>query len=164
MGVMLGSAELIRQFSPETFARGLDDWAWVLGDQDLTPVAASIFGDVFLQGADGVWFLDTLEATLTRQWPNMATLQEVLNTAEGQDQFLLGGLAMAAQRGGLVPGPVQVLTFAVHPQIGGALTPEKVEVMDYVVASSITGQLLRQVSQMAPGTTISGFTVAEDEG
>jgi hypothetical protein len=78
--------DMIRRFDADTFARGLEDWAWLMGGRDLQPIAASMFGDVFLQGGDGVWYLDALEGTLTLQWPDARALEAVLNTAEGQDQ------------------------------------------------------------------------------
>src|SRR6478672_10772731 len=97
--------ELIRRFDAATFARGLADWTWLIGDRDLRPIAASTFGDVFLDGDDGVWFLDSLEGTLTLEWPDASALQAALNTAEGQDQYLLGGLATGATERGVIPGP-----------------------------------------------------------
>lgn len=150
--------EMIRRFDPETFARGLADWGWLIGGRNLQPIAASMFGDVFLQGSDGVWFLDTLEGTLTMRWPDAATLQAELNTAEGQDQYLLGGLAVAAQRRGIVPGPAQILTFSILPALGGPISADNVEAMDYVVAASICGQVRRQLDNLPPGTKVSGFT------
>lgn len=148
--------EMIRRFDAETFARGLVDWARLIGDRDLRPIAASMFGDIFLQGTDGVWFLDSLEGTLTLQWPDAQTLQGALNTSEGQDQYLLGGIAVGAQQRGVVPGPTQVLMFSVHPALGGRISPDNVEAMDYVVASSICGQLRRQLKDLPPGTPITG--------
>lgn len=95
---------MIRRFDAETFARGLADWEWLLGGRDLRPIASSMFGDVFLQGSDGVWFLDSLEGTLDLQWPDVQALQAVLNTTEGQDRYLLGGVAIGAQQRGVIPG------------------------------------------------------------
>lgn len=151
--------ELIRRFDAATFARGLTDWAWLIGDRDLRPVAASMFGDVFLQGASGVWFLDSLEGTLTLEWPDATALQAALNTADGQDQYLLGGLAIGATERGVIPGPDQILTFSVPPALGGAMSPDNIEAMDYVVASSICGQLRQQIKDLPPGTPITGFTL-----
>ncbi|MEV5967315.1 hypothetical protein AB0L70_36440 [Kribbella sp. NPDC051952] len=151
--------EMIRRFDAETFARGLADWAWLIGDRDLRPIAASMFGDVFLQGPDGVWFLDSLEGTLTLEWPDAEALQGALNTPEGQDQYLLGGIAIGAQQRGVVPGPSQVLMFSVHPALGGEITSGNVEAMDYVVASSICGQLRRQLKDLPPGSPITEISL-----
>lgn len=151
--------ELIRRFDAATFARGLADWTWLIGDRDLRPIAASMFGDVFLDGDDGVWFLDSLEGTLTLEWPDASALQAALNTAEGQDQYLLGGLAIGATERGVIPGPDQILMFSVPPTLGGSMSPDNIEAMDYVVASSICGQLRQQIKDLPPGTPITGFTL-----
>ena len=85
----------------------------------------------------------------------------VLNTTQGQDQYLLAGLALAAARHrGLTPGPEDVLSWTTPPALGGATTIENLEVMSFVVCLSIQGQLHRQVKDLPPGTRISGFTLA----
>ena len=120
-----------------------------------------MFGDVFLQGSDGVWFLDSIEGTLALRWPDVHALQALLNTPEGQDQFLLGSIAIAAQERGLAAGPAEIFTFTVHPALGGPISAENVETMDYVVASSICGQLRLQLKDLPPGTPITGFALDE---
>jgi hypothetical protein len=153
--------ELIRRFDDETFARGLADWQWLLGDRPLRPLAASMFGDVFLQGDDGIWFLDSLEGTLTLQWSDGLALQAALNTEEGQDQFLLAGLAIGARERGIDPGPEQVFMFNTPPALGGEISADNVHAMDFVVAASLCGQMAAQIRDLAPGTQISGFTFKE---
>ncbi|GAA2731373.1 hypothetical protein GCM10009867_04860 [Pedococcus aerophilus] len=49
----------------------------------LEPIAASAFGDAFLQGLDAVWFLDMMEGNVSPEWPNAQVLQTALNTPEG---------------------------------------------------------------------------------
>lgn len=154
--------ELVRRFPADLLARGLQDWQWLPGLAGKTPIVTSAFGDVFLQGDDGVWFLDTIEGTLTREWDGAMLLRERLNTAEGQDRFLLAGLVETASRLGLVPGESQVLSFKIAPVLGGQIDTTNVEVMDLVVALSVTGQLHRQVKDLPPGTKISGVVLEED--
>ncbi|MBP8880387.1 MAG: hypothetical protein KBF43_00270 [Dermatophilaceae bacterium] len=153
--------DMLRRFDDKTFARGLEDWAWLLAGKPLRPLAASMFGDVFLQGPDGVWFLDSLEGPLAKEWPDARTLESALRTPEGEDQYLLGGIVAAAYEPGLEPGPEQIFMFSVHPALGGAISAENVEVMDYVVASSICGQLREQINGMPPGTRITGVTFTD---
>src|SRR5690348_14526207 len=90
--------ELIRRFTPAAFARGLEDWGWLIGERNLRPLVASVFGDVFMQNEDGVWFLDLLEGALTLEWASAQDLQAALTTAEGQDKYLLGGIALGAEQ------------------------------------------------------------------
>lgn len=122
---------------------------------------ASLFGDVFLQDPTGYWFLDTLEGSLTRQWASQRDIQVALETEEGQDQYLLGGLAMAADARGLKLSDDEVYRFKVPPVIGGTIDLANVEVGGFVVATSFAGQLHDQVKNMPPGANITGFQVGD---
>lgn len=151
--------ELIRRFDSETFSRGLEDWAWQLEGKQLEPIAASMFGDVFLQGPDAAWFLDMMEGDLSPEWPDVQALQADLNTLDGQDHYLLGGIVAGASERGIVAGPGQVLMFSVLPVLGGAISPDNVQAMDYVVASSICGQIRRQLRSVPAGAEVTRLTV-----
>jgi hypothetical protein len=72
--------DLTRNFSPGQFTRALESWDWV-GIGDKSPMFTSPFGDVFFQARDGLWWLDTLEATLTREWVTAEEMSAALNTA-----------------------------------------------------------------------------------
>jgi Domain of unknown function (DUF1851) len=150
--------DLIRTFSPDQFTRALDSWGWI-GIGDKSPVFTSPFGDVFFRSHDGFWWLDTLEATLTRLWANAEELKTALNTPEGQDRFLLAGLAASAERQGITPAAAQVYGFKFAPILGGKIGIDNIEVIDFVVSVNILGQLHKQVRGLPPGTRISGFTV-----
>jgi hypothetical protein len=149
---------LTKVFSDAQFERALESWQWV-GLDGKKPVLASLFGDVFFASTDGWWFLDLIEGSLTHHWPDRDALQHELDTEDGQDQYLLGGLAMSAAAGDLTLGPNEVYSFRIPPIIGGETTVENVETMDFDVALTITGQLHRQVRDLPPGTPISGFRV-----
>lgn len=153
--------ELLRHFSADDYVRALEDWAWT-GAGSLTPVAASVFGDVFLSGPAGILMLDTLEGRLVPAFSDVDEMRSVLATPDGQDQFLTAGLALAAEDRGLVPGGGQVYAYAIPPVLGGKIAVDNIEVMDFVVWLSIAGQLHEQVRNLAPGTRISGVTI--DEG
>lgn len=155
--------DLLRRFSDQQFEQALESWDWIPELSGKKATVASPFGDIFLQSADGAyWVLDLLEGSLNRCAASASDLQALLDTVEGQDELLLAALAEAAWRAGHVPGPDQVLTFSVPPIIGGALEVANIEVMDFVVAVNIAGQILRQVQDLPPGTTISGFTIDGD--
>jgi len=76
-----------------------------------------------------------------------------------QDEYLLGGLAMAASARGLTLQRNEVYGFTVPPIIGGQTVTENIQTIDFDVAPTISGQLHRQVRDLPPGTPISGFTV-----
>jgi hypothetical protein len=151
--------ELTRSFTADQFARALESWDWA-DIQGKQPLFTSPFGDVFFQAQDGFWFLDLLEGTLTRPWPDADALQADLNTAEGQDRYLMAGLAFAAERQGIIPSARQVLSFKVAPVLGAATAVENIEVMDFEVIVQLTGQLHCQVRDMPSGSRITGFTIA----
>ena len=155
--------DLVRRFTPDLVDRALAEWQWLPDLVGKQPMATSAFGDVFLRANDGVWFLDTVEGTLTREWDSPEALQAQLNTADGQDRFLLAGLATAAFATGLAPDESEVLGFKIAPVLGGAFEPENVEVIDLVVSLSIAGQVHRQVKDLPRGTSIAGFAVGGDE-
>lgn len=149
---------LTRTFTAEQYHRGLSSWRWLgLGDRE--PLFASPFGDVFFRAPDGFWWLDTLEATLTRPWATVEELEADLNTFEGQDRYLLAGLAQNAARRGLLPGPDQVYDFRAPPILGGAVDVDNLDVADFVVSLNIAGQIHGQVRDLPPGTPMSGITI-----
>ena len=151
---------LTKTFAQPTFIRALESWRW-LGIEGKAPVLASLFGDVILQDPTGYWFLDTVEGRLTRTWVSQQEVQATLDTEEGQDQYLLGGLAMAAEASGLRLSDDEVYAFKVPPVLGGAFDLENVEVTDFVVAVNLAGQLHDQVKKLPPGTRVSGIQIAD---
>ncbi len=146
--------ELTRRFTAEQFDAALASWGWI-GLDGKVPVFASPFGDVFLESAEGIWWLDTLQGELTCPWEDPAALEADLRTEEGQNQFLLAWLAMAAEGRGLVPAADQVYGFVVPPVLSGELEVENVEVIDFVVSLGIAGQIHEQVRDLPPGTPIT---------
>src|SRR4051812_1327070 len=94
--------DLTRVFAAEQFSRGLESWGWIgIGERE--PLFTSPFGDVFFGADDGFWWLDTLEGSLTRPWDDAEAMKADLGTPDRQDQYLLAGLALAAERRGVVP-------------------------------------------------------------
>lgn len=151
--------EIIRRFEPEQYASALESWAFA----DLTgktPLFTSPFGDVFLQGLDGIWFLDTLEGKVSKNWESVDELQSVLNTPDGQDSFLMAGLALAADDSGKRPTTSPILDFSIAPYLGGAVALENVTVSDFVVSLNIAGQIHSQLRDLPPGTPISSITIS----
>lgn len=153
---------LTKTFGEDSYRRGLEDWAWLPLDGK-RPFLASLFGDVFLEDASGIWLLDVLEGSLNHVFRDRQQMAAVLNTTDGQDRYLLGALALAAERHlGLVPGPAQVLAWKVPPALGAPTTIENLQLMDFEVYLSIQGQIHRQIKDLPPGTKITGFTVGDE--
>lgn len=140
------------------FGAALESWAWI-GLHAVQPVVASLFGDVFLVGQDG-WCLDMIQGSLTRNWGSRDELVADINSGAGQDQYLLGGLAVAAHNSGLVLGEAEVYDFMPPPILGGATELENVTLLDFVVKLNIAGQLHDQIRRLPPGTPITGVTLS----
>ncbi|WP_051510514.1 T6SS immunity protein Tdi1 domain-containing protein [Intrasporangium oryzae] len=151
--------DLIKTFTPEQFEQGLESWAWI-GLEGKTPLFASPFGDIFLRGEDGFWWLDTIEGALLKPWETAEEMQAELRSPGGQDRYLLGGLAWAAEEEGVVPTGDQVYAFTVPPILGGDMGLENVQVVDFVVAANVAGQLHEQVRDLPEGTAVSEVTIA----
>jgi hypothetical protein len=158
---MNADVELTKTFTPEEYARALESWSW-LDLSNKEPIFASSFGDVFFSAEDGVWYLDTIEGTLDRTWPDVDALREELATRDGQDHYLLGGLVFGARERGLVLGEGQVYAFELPPVLGGAIAAEKMKTLSFVVAVNLAGQLHDQVRDLPPGSRISGVTLGEE--
>jgi len=138
----------------------LEAWQWLpIGNKRVIVITS--FGDFFLQDEDGIWFLDTLQGTLEKTCESPKELQAILNTQDGQDQYLLAGFVLAATDRGLLLGPCQCYDFAINPVIGGDLAIDNVEVQDFVVAVNIAGQIHNQCKDLPPGTPITDIEIAE---
>ncbi|MEY2524222.1 MAG: hypothetical protein QOJ66_2787 [Ilumatobacteraceae bacterium] len=149
---------LTKSFTATQYASALESWAW-LDLSGKTPMLASLFGHVFLAADDGYWFLESIEGTLTRRWPTSQVLNAELETEDGQDELLLGGLAVSADERGLVLDEHEVYDFAVPPILGAGFGADNIIKRDFIVALNLAGQLHGQLRSMPPGSKITGFTV-----
>ncbi len=149
---------LTKVFPPEVFAEALESWSFlpISGKQ---PVIATSFGDVFLQDADGYWFLDSLEGKLERVAANRDELKAILSTAEGQARYLMAGLAEEADDRGMQLKPSEVFDFTQPPALGGRLDVANLAPKDFVVALNIAGQIHEQIRNLPPGTKISKIKI-----
>lgn len=150
--------EPIRRFSADSYVAALESWSF-LELSDKRPLFTSPFGDVFFQGPDGFWFLDLLAGELSRRWGSEGEFSGSLNSREGQDEYLMIGLASEAESAGLFAGEAQVYSFRVPPVLGGAVELANVELSDFIVATNIAGQIHEQIRDLPPGTPVSGVTL-----
>ncbi|MEV5208255.1 hypothetical protein AB0K35_12365 [Micromonospora sp. NPDC053740] len=138
--------ELTKQFSEREYAAALESWAGLDLDGK-APRFTSLFGDVFLESADGAWwFLDTFEGQLVRGWNSRADLTAELDTEGGQDRYLLAPLAMGAyHRRGLQLDASQIYAYAPPPIITGSFDVDRIEVFGFVAVLTAAGQLHGQL-------------------
>jgi hypothetical protein len=156
--------DLTKRFSHEQFVQALDSWAWV-GIGGLGPRFTSLFGDVFLESRDGSWWhLDTFEGQLTQPWQNLGELKAALDTEEGQDRWLMGGLALGAyHRRGLRLEENQIYAYAPPPIVTGSFAVDEIQIFDFVVVVNLAGQLHEQLRGKPDGFEITEFTI-DDSG
>lgn len=137
--------ELTKEFSTEQYAFALESWSF-LDFSGLTPHFTSLFGDIFFQAPDGSWwYLDLVGGTLLPEWPNAQEMVEELQTERGQDQYLLGTIALAAANNGLALGQAQVYDFLQSPLQGGRIEMENVIVADFITAVNLIGTLHAEI-------------------
>ena len=151
--------EPIKGFASDQYQRALESWSWLDVAEDSSnclPVRRPL-----LEGADGWWFLDSIEGkrSLTREWSTGAEMQGCVNTPEGQDRYLLLGLAQAAERRGGTLGPNEVSRWLRHPVLGGPFDAASVTASDFVMALDIAGQIHEEVRSLPPGTRVSRINV-----
>ncbi|MGW3346206.1 T6SS immunity protein Tdi1 domain-containing protein [Nonomuraea rubra] len=151
--------ELTKVFTEEQFEQALESWHWI-GLEGKVPVLASLFGDVILRAEDGFWWLDAMEGSLTRPWEDADAVQAELNTADGQERYLLAGLAREAAQRGLTLAADQVYDFTRPPVLGGEVSADNLGQIDFVVGLNIAGQIHEQVRDLPPGAPITGITVS----
>src|SRR5581483_1212311 len=156
--------DLVKTVGAAEYANALGSLDW-LDFAGKTPLVASLFGDVFFESDTGCWFVDTMQGTLTQPWVTEAEMRAALASVDGQDQFLLAGLARAAAKRGRELTQTQVYDLVPPPILGGRFDVAHVVVNDFVVVVNIAGQIHGQVRQLPPGTpTIRGLRITEPGG
>lgn len=154
--------DLTKTFDRAAFEGGLESWAWL----DLaakTPAFSSLFGDVILESADGLWFLDVVEGKLTRPWSSESELRAALAEPEMREQYLREGLAVAAAEDGIALAPDEIYDFSTPPILGGELAVENLKATDFEVALNIAGQIHDQVRDLPEGTRVARTNISPSE-
>lgn len=141
--------ELTKEFSPEQYEFALESWTF-LDFSGLTPHFTSLFGDVFFQAPDASWwYLDLVAGTLLPEWPTAQEMVDDLQTEPGQDQYLLGTIALAAAGNGLVLAATQVYDFLQSPLAGGRIETQNVILADFITAVNLIGTLHAEIQVRA---------------
>ncbi len=107
----------------------------------------------------GYWFLDAAGGKLDKIASNRDELEAALSSPEGQDQYLLAGLADAAETQGLMLAESKAFDFTQPPVLGRQFSVENLQPKDFVVSLNISGQIHNQVRNLHPGSKISNIKI-----
>ena len=134
--------------------RLLLEWRWLCPDQ-MTLVARSVFGDLFLRNEAGVVFwLNTSIGKLTEVAQSETHFLAMAETSEKQSEWFAEPDVQAAESRGLKPNTTQCIGFSVpvvFAESGSANTPYIADLYEYV---SFLGDLNRQISNLPDGAKI----------
>ncbi len=148
--------ELTRTFTPQEYDRALAAWEWI-GLEGLDPWFTTAFGDVFLTGDDGVYWLDIAAGEVTRAFDNAEQAKRVLATDAGLDEYLLAGLVFAAAEAGIEATGSMILGYKVPPVLEGEFEVANLEVVEFEVALTRAGQLHDKIKDLPDGAEIPGY-------
>jgi len=149
---------LLIEQSYDDILDGLESWDWI-DFSEKTAFITTAFGDVFFESNDGIYFLDSLGGTLDKVSNTKAELQNILNTADGQDHYLMAGLVAAARESGLILEPSECYDFKVSPSLNGSMELDNLQKMNFKVSLNISGQITKQIKDLPVGTSISNVTL-----
>lgn len=151
---------LIIKPSVEEVRAGLESWDW-LDFSGLTPIAASCFGDVFFDSGAAIFFLDVIAGEIKEVCKTRSDLQDILNSPEGQDEYLLGWLVDELTKGGMSLSQGECYDFKVSPILNGPIEPNNVSKMSFQASLNVAGQIHKQVKDLPVGTVIKSVKVAD---
>lgn len=148
------------QADAETVADALAAWSWLeLGDK--TPFAVTALGDVFLDADSGVWFLDRIEGKLERAADNLAALEQLLDTEEGQDHYLWYTLVEAAADADLAPDDEHCLDFITPPILGGETSVDNLALRNVATVLRAAGELHERIKDLPEGALVEQIPTGE---
>ncbi|MFT4009266.1 MAG: hypothetical protein QM655_04405 [Nocardioidaceae bacterium] len=145
--------ELTRTFSAQEFTEALTSWQW-MDLEGLDPWFATAFGDVFLIGDDGVYWLDVAAGELSRPFGSPEEAQRVLATEEGMDEYLLAGLVFAAAEEGVEATGEDILWFKEPPVFDGEYEVANLAPARFVAAVADAGRLHERIKDLPEGAEI----------
>lgn len=151
---------LIREFAPDAYEFALSSWSWI-GTGDKTPRFASCFGDMFLESADGWWFLDTVEGTLERRWSSMDAMFTELEGDEGRAEYLLEETLNAALGQGLRLGDDEVFAFLPPPAVTGTMSVDSLAPLRFAIAANLSGRIHGELNGVQPDAGASALFAAQ---
>lgn len=139
----------------------LDEWAWLIGAQK-RPVLITVCGDVFVEDSvdKSVHFLDVSAAELSPVADSATAFETLLADTSFVNAFLHPARVKRLRDQGLRLKEEQVYSFCTPLSLGGEVTVENIEITDVEVHFSMTGQIERQLADVAVGDVISEVKIS----
>ena len=139
-----------------------EDWTWLVTGM-IKPLMVTKFGDLFYQTEDGnVHFLDTIEGRIVDICSSENEFVTFINQNENVENYLLSYIVFDLVNQDKIPNKQQCYSFVLPPILGGKIESGNVQIMDFVVSVSLTGQIHRQVKDLPEGAQILGFKIEEN--
>jgi hypothetical protein len=134
--------------------RLLADWRW-LCPQNLTLIARSVYGDLFLQDHEGrVFWLDVAVGRFTEVADSEKEFLERANAPEAREEWFGESDERSGAEKGLIPGPGECIGFSVPLALaegGSSDTPYIADLYEHI---SFLGDLHRQIANLPDGTKV----------
>ena len=155
--VSLSSDDLFIDLDEETADGLLEDWRWLVGSGEAQVFHVTVFGDLFVQKADGrIYRLET----------GRAFFEEVAETTDGwAEQASVHGprwfhlpVFLELRSLGMTLADDQVYGWRHPPFLGGAEAADNVDPVSAPVHLSRLGKLAESVRDLPPGTPLSGIS------
>lgn len=156
--VSLSSDDLFIDLDEETADGLLEDWRWLVGSGETQVFHVTVFGDLFLQKADGrIYRLDT----------GRAFFEDVAEDADGwAEQAAIHGprwfhlpVFLTLRSLGMTLADDQVYGWRHPPFLGGVEDADNVDLVSAPVHIRHLGKLAESVKDLPPGTPVSGVNL-----
>ena len=131
------------------------DWQWLL-DNQYSPIIVSLSGDMFLADKNAViiW-LDTGNGQLKRIADSSEQFKLLLEDLDNIDEWLMASTVLDLIEAGISLKENQVYSYKTMPILSGDYSTENFDTTDISIHFSMTGQICKQVINMAERTRIN---------
>ena len=110
-----------------------------------------------------IHFLNITDGEVEQIASRVTDFEEKLADPENLERWLNCLIVDGQAALGMRPAADQCLSFVQPPILGGRIQPNNFEICDITVHLSISGQVLRQVKELPPGTRIRNISIQTPE-
>lgn len=138
----------------------LDNWKWLVTDNNLSFVAITAMGDLVLTNQDHKYFyLDTIEGKYFQIADNDEEYQALHEDKEFRRKYLQYYQVLNLLNNGIQLSENQCYSPDIPPHLGGELNENNFKPTDIYVHFSMSGQLWHQTKDLKPGTKIDKIVI-----